>query len=200
MQSDKSLVTTVHTPLHQRETNVDTIRFLVPPTYEDFNLSEFTAVVKYVTPDSQSHCEQIYLEELPYKEYLDYRLGVDTDITAIAGKIELHLTFLKVYQDENGESKEHVLHSGTLFITIEPVKELIFVPDKSLEAIDQVLLTMDDKMNQLNSIAEKLNAQKADDIEIIDGKIWLVTTDSETGEKTPIGDPIIGYSHVWTEM
>lgn len=200
MQSDKSLIATQRTILHQRETNVDTIRFLIPPMYEDFNIADFTAVVKYVTPDNQAHCEQIYLEELPYKNYLDYRLGIDTDITAMAGKTELHLTFLKVYQDEDGISKEHVLHSGNTYIEVNPVKELIFVPDKSLEVIDQIILTMDDKINQLNSIAETLKKQKADDIEIIDGEIWLVSTNPETGEKIPIGDPISGVSHVWVEM
>lgn len=200
MTNDKQLVTTVRTTIHQRETGVDTIRFLLPLQYEGLNLSEFTVVVKYVSPDNVSHCELLHCQEDLYNNRLDYRLGVDTDITAMAGSVKLRLTLLNVVALDDGKYNEQVFHSDETIIQIVPIDEYIFIPDKSLEVIDQILLQLDNRMAELEDTANSINTEKADDIEIINGEIWLTREDPITGEKIPIGDPISGASHVWEQM
>ena len=212
------LITTVKPALRQRETNAHTLRFLLPPTHvkDDtlHNINEFIVVAKYLTPDDVSHVEVLQLQDMPYKDKLDYRLEVDTGMTAKAGIINLHLSFLNTEVLDDGTVTECVFHSGYTTIEIEPVKEIIFIPDTSLEAIDQILLSMDSKValveHMLKEVQEDVEEMQEDikevsettasDIEVIDGQIWLVTKDPETGETIKIGDPIENARPMWEEM
>ena len=182
MQEDKELLTTVKTTIFEKEANVDTLRFLVPPVYDDYDLSTCTALIKYVTPDRKNRAEKLVQQEELYKGYLDYRLDVDTDVTSLPGDVDIRLSFIHV---DASEAETQVLHSGTITITIEPLKNLYgFNCDESLEIIDQLVGQIDCKIEALNNIANRYDQEKADDIEEENGEIWVTSN----GEK--IGDPI----------
>lgn len=182
MQEDKELLTTVKTTIFEKEANVDTLRFLVPPVYDDYDLSKCTALIKYVTPDRKNRAEKLVQQEELYKGYLDYRLDVDTDVTSLPGDVDIRLSFIHV---DTSEVETQVLHSGTITITIEPLKNLYgFNCDESLEIIDRLVGQVDCKIEALNNIANRYDQEKADDIEEENGEIWVTAN----GEK--IGDPI----------
>jgi len=204
MNSDKSCTVTHPVTLFEKETGIDCIRWLVPPQYTEGqtikNIAEYVATVKIKCPDGRYWIELLTCEELPYKGKLDFRQVVTSDLTKVSGQVMMHLTFAKVIENEDGTKVPDIFYSDNVFITIERKEEFIFIPDKSLQAIDQYILQLNDKMNQLNSMVDEVSEQRANDIEIIDGQIFVGYKNEETGEFTPMGDSISATSHSWQEM
>ena len=114
MQEDKELLTTVKTTIFEKEANVDTLRFLVPPVYDDYDLSTCTALIKYVTPDRKNRAEKLVQQEELYKGYLDYRLDVDTDVTSLPGDVDIRLSFTndKWFRTLDASGKNQTLYYG----------------------------------------------------------------------------------------
>ena len=204
MNMDKSLIITNSVTLYERETNTDVLRFLIPPQYTEgsqvFNIADYVVVCKVKTATGKVWVEKLECESVSYKDRLDYRMTLDSDFTQAAGMNTLYLTFLKAVTQEDGSVKESVFHSGSVSIEIQRKDEYVFIPDKSLQAIDQMLLALDERMNKLDSMVEDVSELRANDIEIIDGEIFAGYKDPETGEFTPMGDPISGVSHMWQEL
>ena len=205
MQQDKELIATVKTMIFEKENGVDTIRFLVPPYYNDLKLTDCIVLLKYVTPDRRNLSEKLTLQEELYKGYADYRLNVSTKLTFLPGDVDLRLSFIKpTNSTDNDESKNieettndnqtecpseeilpEVLHTGTITLTISQIKNPYdFNCEGSLEAIDQIVANLDTRINELKDVAEAFDMEKADDIEEENGEIWVTAN----GEK--IGDPI----------
>lgn len=204
MGVDKTLTVTHSVTLYEKETGIDCIRWLIPPQYVESqqikNLSDYIVTVKIKCPDNRIWIEQLTCEDIPYKGRLDFRQVVTSDLTKVAGRVMMHLTFAKVIECEDGTKKPDIFHSENVYIDIERKEEFIFIPDKSLQAIDQLILTLSDKINQVNSMVEEVSELRANDIEMIDGEIYAVYKDPETGEITPLGDSISGASHTWSEI
>lgn len=194
MRNDKSLISTHKAKIFEKESNVDMIQFLVPRIYEDNDLTTFVALIKYTTPDGQKRCEELCPQDQLYKGHIDYRLNVDTDITMKSGNVEIRLTFLKVDRFENGENKSHILYTNIATIPIYPF-EIFDNVDSDNDNINQIISDMSAQIENLSNITYGLKKNKADDIEIIDGEIWLTAN----GEK--IGDPIQNqkYNNQWGE-
>ena len=51
MNEDKSLETTVEATIYQNEKNADTLVFLLPRLYEEVNLANCIALLRYILPD-----------------------------------------------------------------------------------------------------------------------------------------------------
>lgn len=198
LKEEKQLFAWKKSTLIEKETNVDMLRFLAPPMYEDIDLSTYVAVIKYTTPDRKNHCERLYPQEELYKGFIDYRLGVDTDITKMPGDIILRLTFIRIEKDSTGVH-EQVLHTQEITITVKELKVLYgFNSDDSLEIVDQFIAEQNAKIEALNNIATALDKEKADDIEIIDGEIWLTANGDKIGD--PIPNSASGGDNQWDEL
>lgn len=118
MDKNKNLNTTVPATLFQKESMVDKIQFLVPPQYQDIELSQFTAILKYVDPNGNFHTEIMEMDSEMYKNYIRYTLSVTTALTQVAGTITVRLSFL----DVNGDTEEEVSKLETNSTTIEILK------------------------------------------------------------------------------
>ncbi len=187
MNDDKSLVKTETHPIYQKECNTSVIRFLVPHIVEDNELGDFICVFKYTLPDGTKCCEMPEKQEALYNDsFLDYRLNVTSNLTVQAGNIEGYLSFLKVVTDEeSGEKKSYVIHSGSVVIEVSQRTDIFaYSPDCNLQAIDQKILALQSMINDVVKYQDLIESTKADDIEVIDGEVWLTCN----GEK--IGDPI----------
>ena len=189
MQPDKELIATIKTTIFEKENGVDIIRFLVPPYYNNLQLTDCIALLKYVTPDRRNLSESLVLQKELYKGYADYRLNVSTKITYLPGDVDLRITFIKSIDTIDDESDNvkmpEVLNSGTITIPIQAVKHPYDINcDGSLEAIDQIVGNIEAKIKELNGVADTLDKEKADDIEEENGQIWVTSN----GEK--IGDPV----------
>lgn len=191
MDNHKQLVTTVRQTIYQRENLVDKIQFLFPQKYENFNLSEFTATLKYVDQANVPHSENLQLQEELYKDRLRYFLPLDTSLTKFAGDIEIRITLSKV---DLVEKKQYVLHTGTAVISVSPLKDYYaFSADESLEIIDQIVGQLDAKIEAVEKIAETYDMNKADNITYEESKLQLTSNGQKIGDAiTIIGGDIPG--------
>lgn len=115
MDKHKNLNTTVRTTLFQKESMVDKIQFLIPPTYNGIELNNYTAILKYVDPNGNFHSEKLIADEETYKNYLRYTIDVKSNLTHTAGVVTIRLSFL----DVNGESDEEISKLETNSTSIE---------------------------------------------------------------------------------
>lgn len=190
MQNDKSLRITQKTTLYQREKLVDKIQFLIPPEYEELDLSDFSAVLKYKDQGSVAHMEILTKDPESYNGYAKYTLPVDTNLTQFAGDINIRITLTKIDLENK---KQYVLHTGEAVISILPLSDYYaFVTDESLEPIDQLIGNLDAKIEALNKISEIYDSSKADNIVKHDDKIQLSSNGVPIGDAITIPDAIAG--------
>lgn len=189
MNSDKSLVCTTRTTLYQRDKLVDKLQILIPQTYEDINLSDFTAVLKYVDQGNKVHSEILIQDEELYKDsYLRYALPIDTNLTRFAGNIKICLTLNKVDMEE---MKEYSLNTGETTITITPLSDYYkFVSDESLSIIDQKVNELNVKLEAVDKMTTTYDEMKADNIKLNKetSEIYLTAHDKQIGDKITIND------------
>lgn len=184
MNKDKELVTTVKTTLYQREKLVDKIQFLIPETYNDLTLSDFTAILKYVDQANIPHAEILVKDEELYKNRLRYTLPVDTNLTRFTGDVSVRLTFSKT---DSGTKTQYVLHTGETIISISPLSDFYnFVPDESLEFVDQLVGQLNAKLEATDKIAETYDKSKADDLSYEGDKLQLVSNGGKIGKAVTI--------------
>ena len=182
MNNNKELITTQKTNIYQREKLADKIQFLIPQNYNDLDLSTYLAIIKYVDQSNTSHAEVLNADEEVYKNKLRYTLPIDTEITRFAGTITIRLSFVKVNMDTKEMS---VIHSGETTITVLPLKDYYtFVPDESLEFVDQLVGNLEAKIEATEHIAEIYDSEKADNLSYQDNILQL------TSHGTKIGDPV----------
>lgn len=183
MNDDKSLTATVVTTLYQREKLADKIQILIPPNYGELDLSEFTATLKYVDQANVPHAEILPKDAELYKDHIRYVLPVDTELTQYAGDITIRLTFTKTDMEVK---KVFVVHTGELVIKISTLKDYYsFVPDESLEFVDQIVSDLQNKISALDKIADIYDKTKADNIQIKNGKTLQLLSNH-----IPIGDEV----------
>lgn len=189
MNSDKSLICTVRTTLYQRDKLVDKLQILIPQTYEDIDLSDFTAVLKYVDQGNEVHSEILIKDEELYKDnYLRYTLPVDTDLTRFSGNIKICLTLNKVDMEE---LKEYSLNTGETTITVSPLSDYYtFVSDQSLSVIDQKVNELNVKLKAIDKMATTYDETKADNIKLDKdtSEIYLTSNNKQIGDKIAIND------------
>ena len=184
MNKQKELITTEKTYLYQRENLADKIQFLIPPEYNDLSLTDFTAVLKYVDQGNVAHAETLTKDDELYKGKIRYTLPIDTSLTRFAGDISIRITFSKVDMDTK---KQYVLHTSEITITISPLSDYYsFVPDESLEFVDQLVGTLEAKIDATEKIAETYDKKKADNITYDDNKIQLTSNGEKIGNSITI--------------
>lgn len=184
MNEDKSLTATHKTTIYQREKLVDKIQFLFPQKYNDLNLSECTAILKYLDQSNIPHAEILQKDEELYKNHLRYVLPIDTDLTSFAGDIEIRITFSKIDMEQQ---KQYVFHTGAYVLTVNSLKDYYsFVPDESLEFVDQLVGNLEAKLESVDKIATAYDTEKADNITYEDNKIQLTSNGNKIGDAITI--------------
>lgn len=181
MNQDKSLTITSKINIYRKENMVDKLKFLFPETYEDLNLAECTATLKYTDINNVPHAEILQKDEELYKGKLSYSLPIDSNLTKLPGDINLRVTFTKLDMDTQ---TQYTMHTGEVTIPILPLSDYYnFVPEESLEFVDQMVGTLQAKIEAIEKLAEAYDNEKADNIVYEDNKLQLISN----GEK--IGDP-----------
>ena len=166
INENNEIVATVKERIMQRSKLVDSLHFLVSPSYKGLDMSGFTATMEYILPVSREYkTETLVKSDELYKEQIEYVLPFDTMLTKEAGKIEISLTFTQVSLDADGKSKQLVRKAGPATITIVPSTAWSdIIPDSALSALDQRLIMVDAMINAANEMNQNLNDTKADDI------------------------------------
>ena len=188
---DNELVTSVKERIMQRSKLVDNLHFLVPQMYKNNEMSMFTCTMEYILPVSREYETEILVksDEL-YKDMIEFKLPLDTNLTKEAGKIEIQLTFTKVSMDADGNLKQQVRKTSPTTISIIAISEWSnIIPDNALSALDQRIVMLDAYANQLMDVQQNINDTKADNIVYNeeDNTIQLSANGSLIGDKIVIG-------------
>ena len=189
VDDSNALVTTIKERIIQRSKLVDNLHFLVNPTYKNFDMTKFTAVMEYITPVSRElNTEFLTQSQDLYKGMIEYKLPIDTNITKEAGTFELKLTFTYVEMDADGQIYQHVRKTTPTGITIVACPAWCdVVPDSALSALDQRIIGLEALIHALDDESQLLYETKADNIMLNeDGKYIQLTANS-----IPIGDKIM---------
>lgn len=188
LNDTNELITSVRERIMQRSKLVDSLHFLVDPTYKGIDMSDFTVMMEYVTPVSREYkTEYLVKSDELYKEKLEYKLPFDTYLTREAGKIEVQLTFAKVELDADGNAKQYIRKTSPATITIVPISAWSdIVADSALTALDQRLIQVDAMINAANEMNNYLYETKADNIIVNKA----TNTIQLTANGTPIGNAV----------
>lgn len=202
VNDDNTLTTSIRERIMQRSKLVDSLHFLVSPTYKGLDMTDFTVTMEYILPVSKEYVSEVLVksEEL-YKEMLEYKLPFDTDITKEAGEIEVKLTFSKVDLDEDGNDIQYVRKISATSITIVPIESWCdIIPDKALDAIDQRIIKTDAQIKALLDANEITRLEKADNL-VLDSEnkeLYLTAEGNQIGDKvklSDLGDSIVQSSN-----
>ncbi len=178
------LKTTVRERIMQRSKLVDTLHFLVDPVYKGIEMSDFTVVMEYVKPVSREYkTEYLTKSDELYKDKLQYKLPIDTELTREAGDIEISLTFTKVDMDPDGNPKQLVRKTSPTTVTILPVTVWSdVIADDALSALDQRIIQVNAAIAAINDMNNYLDETKADNI--------MFNKEANTLQLTANGSPI----------
>lgn len=188
LNDTNELITSVKERIMQRSKLVDSLHFLVDPTYKGLDMSDFTVMLEYLLPVSREyHSEILVKSDTLYKEKLEYKLPFDTCLTKEAGNIEIQLTFVKVSLDADGNNTQQVRKTSSTTIKILPISAWSdIVADNALGAIDQRLIQAEAMINAVGEMAQQLDSTKADNITYNEEDNYIQLT----ANGTPIGDKI----------
>ena len=113
IRNDNTVIVTGGNRIVQGSSMVDTVRVLVPKTYNETitDMSEFSCMMEYILPCSKKYLVDVLVEDVPpvdseddvYKDYVVYKYEVDSELTSEPGDIEVQFTFAKAaVTDEYG--------------------------------------------------------------------------------------------------
>ena len=202
VNDNNTLTTSVRERIMQRSKLVDSLHFLVEPTYKELNIADFTVTLEYVLPISKKYkVETLIKSDELYKERLEYKLPFDTNLTREYGDIEIQLTFTKVDLDEEGKDVQYVRKTSTTSITVVPISAWSdVIPDEALTDLDQKILKTDAQIKELREIQENILVEKADNL-VLDNEnkeLYLTAEGNQIGNKvklSDLGDEIVQSSN-----
>lgn len=193
VNNDNELITSVRERIMQRSKLVDSLHFLVNQIYKDIEMKDFTVRMDYRLPVSEEpHSEILDLtvdeENNPilYKDHLEYKLPIDSNLTREAGDIEVKLTFTKTELDADGQATQRVRKTSSAFITIVKIEAWCIPSDSALDAVDQRQLKADEQIKALSEIGELMVATKADNIQMNDNYLQLTSNGEPIGDKVEV--------------
>lgn len=179
MDKYKQLIKTVETKLYQKEKLTEKLQFLFPVTYNDIDLSNFIIILKYVDQQGIPHAEVLSPDDDLYKDKIRCTMPIDSNLTEFSGDISIRITFEKIDMENQ---TQYVLHTGETIISISPLKDYYsFVPDKSLEFVDQLVGNLEAKIEATEKIADTYDKSKADNISYSDNILQLTSNGTKIG-------------------
>lgn len=192
VENDNTLYGSCKKKILQREKLFNKMWILVPPYYNGYDMSKCTVVIRYLMPISREfRTETLVLSDERYKEYLKYTLPIDTNLTKECGNIEMNLTFTLLDFDDNGNIVQRVRKTTNHTLTVTPLPDWDnFVPDSSLQAIDQRILKQDSQIKALANLAEVLSEKQVDNL-VYDDKsetLQLMADGIGIGDKVSVKD------------
>lgn len=190
INKDNTATTTQNERIMQRSKLVDTLCFMVEPTYNDLNIIECTALMEYVLPISRKYStETLVASETNYKGYLRYLLPVDTSLTSEAGDIDVSLTFIYVGINSGGKVIQRVRKIQPTTITVHPSTNWSeVIPDSALSAVDQRIIKTEAQIRALQDMSTMFNITKADNIRLHKdtSELQLLAGDMEIGDRVKL--------------
>ena len=165
---DCSIIASRREVIMQREKCVSEVLFLVPPEYKsiDNDMKLFGLVMEYILPISRRYnVIELIRDDEDYKEYLQYRLPINTNLSAESGDVELQLTFTYVGLDADGKGIQKVRKTKPTKLHITPIAAWSdIVPDANLTALDQRIIATQTQINELGYYAQIISENQVDNL------------------------------------
>ena len=183
--SDKSLVMTKKATLHQRESLVDAIKFLIPTPFNGIDMTQLVWTAEWVDPANLTHMEILNAEEdLRDDLFVVLHFPVSSKFTYMSGVNILKLSGNSV--DESTEEK-YVFKTGEIEIEVEKLNDYFNnIPADVSTEIDQKIAELKAQTDKLAALAEQNSEKMARDLSYTEeGHVNLV---DEIG--APMGEGI----------
>lgn len=176
--------TSVYKPILQKSNLTDSIKILVPEIYSKYDMKEFSAELKYKTPQSGKVGAVIMSDPTILENgYIQFVVPVDINMTTEAGILKIILTFTKM--DKLKEGTALVRKVGPADVPITAIGEWDGeIPDEDIDAIDKKLAEMQNMIDDVKDMQEKLDKEKADSLRFENQILQLMS------HNDPIGDQI----------
>lgn len=188
IQNDNTAIATEKQRIMQYSKLVDVLRFIVPKTYNGWDVVASSFVLQYKTPITHTlKLATLKIVDENYKDnYYLYTLDIDTDITAEVGNVEFQASFKEISMDVDGNVISRNREISEFEINVIPVSKWFVAPDEALDTLTQYYLANQQQINALTDLAGILSQKKADNINlnVFDGQIYLTSNGKQ------IGDPI----------
>lgn len=178
VDSYKNLVITDRTITYQHESLVDTWVFFISEKYNDVNMRNFTFMLNYLNTQGVRKTELLTEDQDIVKDgYIAYRLPVTSEISKYVGTITMSIS--GTWLDASNK-KQYSFKTGTLQIDISPLSELYdYVPDDSLNVIDQKMLQLDAKIQAVEKMGDNINKSIPNDLTMNSDNILKLSIDGE---------------------
>lgn len=166
INEDHSLIHTVRKKIMRRSTGIDSIRFLVNPTYGDLDSKKANVVLELRTPITHTY-KAIVLEasEELYRDKVEFIFPITIENTVEAGNLELTVNFSYLEQDSEGNFIERVRRIGKTFVEIsEDVNWSDYIASSELDNIAAMMMMQQSLMEQQKEYVEMIAYKKADGI------------------------------------
>lgn len=166
INEDHSFTHTNRKRIMQRSTGIDSIRFLVNPTYNDLDMTRVSTMLEIRTPVSHTYIPITLTpsEEL-YKNRVEFILPIDLKMTKEAGDLEMTIKFAYVSKYDDGTFEERVRTIGKTSLTIYDIVDWSdYIPSTDLDNIVQIMLTNKSILEEQRDLAEMIAYEKADGI------------------------------------
>lgn len=200
INEDHSFTHTKKKRIMQRSSNIDTIRFLVNPTYNNLDMMQASTIVELRMPISHKYIPITLSPSAElYKNKVEFLLPLDLSLTKEAGELELTIKFSNLEMDENGEFIEIVRTIGLTSITIhEIVNWSDYIPSADMDNIVQIMLKNQSLLEQQNENINMMNAEKADGIakDETTNEIYLTSNGVEIGTRIKDSDTCLSEDGV----
>jgi hypothetical protein len=183
--SDKSLVMTKKATLHQRESLVDAIKFLIPTPFNGIDMTQLVWTAEWVDPANLTHMEILNAEEdLRDDLFVVLHFPISSKFTYMSGVNILKLSGNSV--DESTEEK-YVFKTGEIEIEVEKLNDYFNnIPADVSTEIDQKIAELKAQTDKLAALAEQNSEKMARDLSYTEeGHVNLV---DEIG--APMGEGI----------
>ena len=172
MNDDKQLITTVRKTIYQRENMVDNIQFLFPEFYENINLSDCTAVLKYIDIGNELHSEILSKDSELYKGKVRFILPINTKLTRFAGNVIIRISVTKINTTTGVVSE--VLKTGECVISVLPDNTIIVSDD------------LTEKLATLESQIAELSNSQVDDLSLTNDLLQVTANGVTKGDGVKI--------------
>lgn len=192
LNNDNTFTVSHRERIMQRSKLVDKFHILVEPLYNEFDMKNFTVVIKYLLPISKKYkSEVLELSTDLYKDRYEYVLPFDTELTTENGDIEFTVTFTKLDMDSEGNGVQYVRTTDNCTLSILPISKWDdIVPDEALNAVEQKIIELSAQTQKLADMAETYDKTKADNIGINeDGSVQLKSHDEWIGNAIDVAIP-----------
>ena len=157
LKNDKTLQINSVSTIMQGENLVDKLKIYVPSTYEDSDMSLFSATLFYKDSGNNVFSEGLETTESDKENYIEYILPVTTAITDMAGKVEIWLEFTYT---NSSVSERQILRSKSASFEVRRWDnyELATNVNSQLAAMQDSLRNLETKVDILTALLTTISA------------------------------------------